>query len=295
MNRPEPPEPRTTDGRPATREVAGASAVAAERSMSGGTADRIASLAPSATATLSAMGAGDAVVGVTTHCPLDRPHVGGWLNPDYDRLAGLDPDLVCTADPLQGDIRDDLVERGYDVCHVEPSTLDAVIESFRTLGAAVGRPDAGAELAAEARDRLAAVRERVPGPGRGSTRSQAPDATDTDDSRPVVYCEEWGDPPMAAGNWIPDAVAAAGGRYPFCDPGDRSQEVTRAHVERADPKHAVIHHCGHGGRADPDILADRGWDLDASVHVLDDDLLNQPSPALFDGIERLAELFHGDR
>ena len=301
MNHREPPETGTTDGRPAAREVAGASAVAAERSMSGGTADRIASLAPSATATLSAMGAGDAVVGVTTHCPLDRPHVGGWLNPDYDRLADLDPDLVCTADPLQADIRDDLVERGYDVCHVEPSTLDAVIESFRTLGAAVGRPGAGAELAAEARDRLAAVRERVPGPERSPTRSQESNATDThagtdtDDSRPVVYCEEWGDPPMAAGNWVPDAVAAAGGRYPFCDPGDRSQEVTRDRVERADPEHVVIHHCGHGEAADPDILADRGWDLDADVHVLDDDLLNQPSPALLDGIETLFGLFHGDR
>jgi iron complex transport system substrate-binding protein len=247
------------------------------------------------------MGAGDAVVGVTAHCPLDRPQIGGWLNPDYDRLAGLDPDIVCTADPLQADIRDDLVERGYEVCHVEPDSLDAVIESFRTLGAAVERPDAGAALAAEARDRLAAVRDRVPGLARGSNRPQESDATnvragtDADDPRPVVYCEEWGDPPMAAGNWVPDAVAAAGGRYPFCDPGDRSQEVTRERVERADPEHVVIHHCGHGDHADPDLLADRGWELDAEVHVLDDDLLNQPSPALFDGIETLADLFHGSR
>ena len=301
MNSPDPPDARTPTSRPTGRDGVGDSTLAAESSTPEGAADRVASLAPSATATLAAMGASDAVVGVTTHCPLDRPHVGGWLNPDYDRLADLDPDLVCTADPLQADIRDDLVERGYDVCHVEPSTLDAVIESFRTLGAAVGRPGAGAELAAEARDRLAAVRERVPGPERSPTRSQESNATDThagtdtDDSRPVVYCEEWGDPPMAAGNWVPDAVAAAGGRYPFCDPGDRSQEVTRERVERADPKHAVIHHCGHGDRADPDILADRGWDLDASVHVLDDDLLNQPSPALLDGIETLFGLFHGDR
>jgi iron complex transport system substrate-binding protein len=258
-------------------------------------------LAPSATATLSAMGASDAVVGVTVHCPLDRPQIGGWLTPDYDRLADLDPAVVCTADPLQADIRDDLVGRGYDVCHVNPDRLDAVIESFRTLGRAVGRPDAGAELATEARDRLAAVRERVPGAESGPNRSEGSDAadigagTDTDDPRPVVYCEEWGDPPMAAGNWVPDAVAAAGGRYPFCDPGERSREVTRDRVERADPEHVVIHHCGHGDAADPDILADRGWDIDADVHVLDDDLLNQPSPALFDGIETLAGLFHGDR
>ena len=252
---------------------------------------RIVSLAPSATATLSAMGAGEAVVGVTAHCGLDRPRVGGWLNPDYDRLADLGPDLVCTADPLQADVRDALRDRGYEVCHVEPATLDAVIDSFETLGRAAGRPDAGKRLAADARDRLAAVRERVP-VAQGSTS----DTSGTDvGSRPVVYCEEWGDPPMAAGNWVPEAVAAAGGRHPFCDPGDRSTEVSAERVAAADPDHVVIHHCGHGDRADPSLLADRGWELAADVHVLDDDLLNQPSPALLDGIETLAQIFHGER
>ncbi|WP_435182845.1 helical backbone metal receptor [Halobellus sp. EA9] len=242
--------------------------------------ERIVSLAPSATASLTAMGAGEAVVGVTAHCDLDRPVVGGWLNPDYDRLADLDPDVVCTADGLQREVRDELRDRGYDVCHVEPDTLAAVVDSVEALARAVGRPEAGSALATELRDRIEAVRSRVP--ERGS------------DARPVIYCEEWGDPPMAAGNWVPDAVAAAGGRYPFCEPGERSQEVTRARVAGADPDHVVVHHCGHGDRVDPDVLAERGWDLDAPVHVFDDDLLNQPSPALVGGIERLAAVLHGD-
>jgi iron complex transport system substrate-binding protein len=49
---------------------------------------RVVSLAPSATATLAAMGADDLVVGVTDHCSLNRPSVGGWLTPDYDRPRG---------------------------------------------------------------------------------------------------------------------------------------------------------------------------------------------------------------
>ncbi|MFC6871998.1 cobalamin-binding protein [Halobellus marinus] len=248
-----------------------------------GAVERVVSLAPSATATLSAMGAGDLIVGVTTHCGLDRPVVGGWLNPDYDYLAELAPDLVCTADGLQAEIAAELRERGYDVCHVEPDSLDAVVDSFATLGRAVGRPEAGEQLAADCRDRLAAVEARVPPRGR-----------DEGDPRPVVYCEEWGDPPMAAGNWVPEAVETAGGRYPFCDPGDRSREVSRERVEGADPDHVVIHHCGHGDRADPGLLADRGWDVDGAVHVLDDDFLNQPSPALVEGIETLADLLHGE-
>ena len=276
-----------------TREEMPAGATATAPAADGDAPTRIVSLAPSATATLSAMGAGDAVVGVTAHCGLDRPRVGGWLNPDYDRLADLDPDLVCTADPLQADVRDELRDRGYDGCHVEPARLGAVIESFETLGRAAGRPGAGQRLAADARDRLAAVRERVPnGP---DPADDARETTVDTDPRPVVYCEEWGDPPMAAGNWVPEAVAAAGGRHPFCDPGDRSREVSKERVEAVGPDHVVLHHCGHGDRADPDLLAERGWDLDATVHVLDDDLLNQPSPALLDGIETLADRFHGER
>ncbi|RLM59499.1 cobalamin-binding protein [Halobellus sp. Atlit-31R] len=254
--------------------------VVSPESESVGGVERVVSLAPSATATLAAMGASDLVVGVTAHCTLDRPLVGGWLNPDYDRLADLDPELVCTADDLQADVRDELRARGYEVCHVAPDRLDAVVDSFATLGRAVGRPGASDRLATTARARLDAVRERV------ADRL-------TDGTRPVVYCEEWGEPPMAAGNWVPEVVETAGGQYPFCEPGERSREVTRERVETAAPDHVIIHHCGHGERADPDLLVDRGWELDAAVHVLDDDLLNQPSPRLLDGVETLVERFHG--
>jgi iron complex transport system substrate-binding protein len=203
--------------------------------------------------------------------------VGGWLNPDYDRIAALDPDLVCTCDDLQADVRDELLGRGYEVCHVAPGDLSDVVDSFETLGRAVGRPRDGAELAADARERLARVRDRV-----------------ADRPAPVVYCEEWSDPPMAAGNWVPEAVTAAGGRYPFVAPGERSTAVSRETVEAAAPDHVVLHVCGHGDRVDPSSFYDREWDVDAAVHVLDDSLLNQPSPRLLDGIETLAARFFDD-
>ncbi|ELY24100.1 Fe3+-hydroxamate ABC transporter substrate-binding protein [Halogeometricum borinquense DSM 11551] len=243
------------------------------------TTPRVVSLAPSSTATLTAMGAGDCLVGVTAHCDFDAPVVGGWLNPNYDRLAELDPDLVCTSDDLQSEIRDELRERGYAVYHDEPERLTDVVESFESLGSAVGRPAAGEQLAEASRARLETVATRVPSDS---------------DSRPIVYCEEWSDPPMAAGNWVPDAVAAAGGRCPFVKPGERSREVSREVVEGAAPDHVVLHLCGHGDRVSPGLFSERGWDVDATVHVLDDSLLNQPSPNLLDGIEALADLLHSD-
>jgi iron complex transport system substrate-binding protein len=239
---------------------------------------RIVSLAPAATATLRELGAADRLVGVTSHCRLDgvdaAPTVlGGWLNPDLGRLDSLDPDLVCTGDALQAEVRDAIRDRGLDVHHSTATTLNGAIEGFVALGRAVGRPEVGADLAARSHERLARLRDRAPS------------------ARPTVYCEEWADPPMAAGNWVPDVVAAAGGRYPFVDPGERSRRISREEVEAADPDHAVLHLCGRGADVDPATITDRDWAVDPTVHVVDDALLNQPSPNLIDGAERLAELF----
>jgi iron complex transport system substrate-binding protein len=246
--------------------------------------DRIVSLAPAATATCRELGVADRLVGITTHCrselgsgagASDPTVLGGWLDPDLDELAALDPDLVCTSDALQSGVRDALRERGSRVYHMDARTLPEVIDGFVSLGDAVGRGVEGERLAERSRERLERVRDRAP------------------DARPTVYCEEWSDPPMAAGNWVPEVVAVAGGRHPFVDPGDRSRAVTCADVEAADPDHVVLHICGHGTRVDAETVADRGWDLDARVHVVDDALLNQPSPNLVDGAERLVELFRG--
>jgi iron complex transport system substrate-binding protein len=241
---------------------------------------RVVSLAPSATATLVAAGVGDCLVGTTHHCdaPDHAGPVGSWLDPDYDAVVDRDPDLVCTNDALQRDVRDEMRDRGVEVVHHEPTTLAGVVETFESLPTAVGASEAGEQLRADAERRLEDVRGVL-------------SAVD----RPVVYCEEWPDPPMAAGNWVPDAVRTAGGRYPFVDAGARSREVEYETVRDADPSHVVLHVCGYGDRVSPRTLTERGWDVDAAVHVLDDDLLNQPSPRLVEGIETLAGLLHPDR
>ena len=239
--------------------------------------ERIVSLAPAATATCRELGVADRLVGITTHCRSeidgDPAVLGGWLDPDLDELERLDPDLVCTSDALQAEVRDAIRDRGMRVHHMDAERLPAVIDGFAALGDAVGRTTAGERLATRSRERLSRVRERAT------------------DARPTVYPEEWADPPMAAGNWVPELVAAAGGHHPFVDPGERSRAVTREEVEAADPDHVVLHLCGHGTRADPTTVTDRDWAIDAAVHVVDDALLNQPSPNLIDGAERLVELF----
>ncbi|MFC7068029.1 helical backbone metal receptor [Halobaculum lipolyticum] len=254
--------------------------------------DRIVSLAPSATATLAALadrgaraGTGplDRLVGVTHACEPpaaagDPAVVGGWPNPDLDAVVRLEPDVVLTCDALQRETVEALRERGLDVAHVEPTRLADVFDYVADVGAAAGVAERGASLATDLRGRVERVRTAVP---------------DDPDDRPVVYAEEWGEPPMAAGNWVPDAVAAAGGRCPFVAPGERSRAVDADDVAAAEPDHAVLHWCGENRAPSATAFADRGWDVDAAVHVVDDALLNQPGPRLIDGVETLAALLHG--
>lgn len=241
--------------------------------------DRVVSLAPSATVSIRHIGRGDVLVGQTNHCPGDTYRVGDWLAPDIDAIEDLEPDLVVTTDALQDRIVDEITDRGIDTAHFTPATLEDVLAYIRQLGTLIDASAAGDQLVEDLEHRLERVRRAV-----------------EDTARPVVYAEEWQDPPMAAGNWVPDAIRIAGGTYPFRDPGERSAPIDRETVERAQPHTAILHICGSGDDVNPDSLEERGWDIPAvrrhRVYVLSDEYLNQPSPHLITGVERIASILH---
>lgn len=240
---------------------------------------RIVSLAPSATSTIRELGLADRLVGRTAHTSGPEPAVGGWLTPDIDAIAQFEPDLVVAVDDLQEPIVETLEDAGYDTVHYTPQTLDGVWETIEAIGCDLHVSDAGRALATSLRERVASVRARV-----------------TDRPRPIVYCEEWQEPPMVAGNWVPEMIEAAGGRYPFLDPGERSREADRAMIESEAPDFVVLHPCGVGTAVDVDVVTERGWPSlsrqGVTVTVIDDSLINQPGPSLAAGIERLADILH---
>ncbi len=241
--------------------------------------ERIVSLAPSATNTIDALDAADSLVGRTDHCRGSAPSLGGWLTPDLDQLEDLEPELVITTDTLQRSISETIADLGYATAHFEPATLSDVFETIHGIGTAIDRASAADELIADLQNRLSAVRQRVPAR-----------------PNPVVYCEEWQAPPMVAGNWVPDAVKAAGGAYPWLDSGERSQQIDAETVEQIDPDHIILHVCGQGTAVEPTSIQERGWSLsavaDGRITVIDDHYLNQPAPSLIDGIERLAAVLY---
>ena len=279
---------------------------------------RIVSLLPSATEIVFALGRGDDLVGVTFEC--DHPAAARGcrivstsalpegLTPaqidaevaarvsagedlyrlDEGALADLDPDLVLTQDLCAvcavavADVDSALAHLGCraEVVTLDPSTLDDVIASIETVGAALGAEEEGAALAAGLRarlDELAVVVGELP--------------------RRRVLVLEWSDPPFSAGHWVPDLVAAAGGDAVLADPGADSRRRTWDDVATAGAEVVVVAPCGfHLGPAAAmaEELVSSGrmptgaevWAVDADAYVV------RPGPRLVDGAELLAAVLH---
>jgi iron complex transport system substrate-binding protein len=115
---------------------------------------RIVSTAPNLTEMLFALGLGDRVVGVTTYCrypPAARalPKVGTFLEPDFERIVALRPDLVLTIkNPV--DLTARLRSLKLNAVEVNPETIPGIFASLQVIGQAAGAVPAATAL----RDKL---------------------------------------------------------------------------------------------------------------------------------------------
>jgi iron complex transport system substrate-binding protein len=245
---------------------------------------RIVSLAPSTTEILYALGAGERVVGVTRYCdwpPEVRQKalgIGGWLDVKDARVADLAPDLILAATSLPDRVSARLEAGGLPVLSVDPKTMDDVLETIDLIGQAVGAAVMARVLVDDIRRRMAAI---------AAASARRP-------RRPRVYVEDWHKPPTAAGYWMPELVAWAGGQSGLALRGQRSVEVTDAEVLAYDPEVIVLSWSGFGLTAQAQQIEARpGWAQVAAVrhgqiHVIDDRLLSRPGPRLLLGLRQLA-------
>ncbi|WP_352432631.1 helical backbone metal receptor [Pyrinomonas sp.] len=127
---------------------------------------RIISLSPSVTEIIYGIGAFDRVIAVSDYCryPPETghlPRVGGWANPNVERIAALQPDLVIVTEVQAPFVRERLEALGIRVLVVPGQTLDDVFIAMRAIGDATGKRDEAARLIAATRAALSAVSERT--------------------------------------------------------------------------------------------------------------------------------------
>jgi iron complex transport system substrate-binding protein len=243
---------------------------------------RIASLSPAATEILFALGCQRQIVCVDqfSNWPAEAKniaHVMGHQTVDSEKLRTHLPDLILTATVIQRQLAADLRAAGFSVLHQDPRTLRDVESCMREIAVFLDKQEEGEALCLTFRSLLNDVKKKA---------ALLP-------RRPRVYVEEWHDPPMASGNWVPELVRIAGGDPFPIPPGELSRSVTFEEVRGFDPDLIVISWCGAGSLADPNLLLDRsGWsNLRAvqtkKVRVIDDAFLNRPGPRLPEGAQRL--------
>ena len=282
---------------------------------------RIASLVPSSTEMLFALGLGEHVVGVTHECDFPQaaaelPVLTRSLIPtgldaaeidravrertergeslyalDDEELADLAPDLIVTQAVCAvcavsyDDVRAlaERMERPAQVLSLDPSTLGEVLDGLRLLGEAAGVPERADELIELAADRLDRVSAAVAG---------AP--------RPRVAALEWLDPPYVGGHWVPQMIELAGGEDALGFAGERSYATTWDTIAATRPEVAVVMPCGYGleeardeAEARHETLA--GLGVERMVAVDASAFFSRPGPRLVDGVELLAHALHPDR
>jgi iron complex transport system substrate-binding protein len=273
---------------------------------------RICSLLPSATEIVGRLGLADSLVGVSAECnwppevrrlpvvtsarvesaSLTSAAIDAAVREaiadgtplyaiDADLLEQLRPDVIVTQDLCavcavsSGDLST-LCPTEARVVSLDPRTLEEIAASVELLGRELGEPERGREVAGEFRAAIDAVRQR--------TKSL---------TRRLVFVAEWLDPPFAAGHWVPEMVAAAGGREVLGRAGEPSFQTTWDQVRSAAPELIVLAPCGFDEERAAREAA--GVELPADAVAVDADAYySRPSPALADGIRQLAFLLHPD-
>ncbi|MBI1197661.1 MAG: ABC transporter substrate-binding protein [Phenylobacterium sp.] len=291
-----------------------------------GDGPRIVSLLPSATEIAVALGFCDRLVGRSHECDFPAPVRAlpaltrtklekGLPSAEIDRrvqeivrqglsayevdavrLRELEPDVIltqtqcaiCAVTPL--DLEEALAAwtgAAPVLVSLAPDDLSDVWGDFAEVGAALG-------LSLEdVASRVRPLRHRLEDLARRTAGIPA---------RPRVAAIEWIEPLMAAGNWIPELIALAGGESLFATPGQHSPWLAWDALTGADPDVIVLMPCGF---QIPRTLTDLGplardprWRALSAVRegrVFAADghhLFNRPGPRLVESAEALAEILH---
>lgn len=253
---------------------------------------RIISLVPAVTEMLYAIGAGSQVVGVSSfdHFPAQvesLPRVGGLLDPDFERIVRLAPDLVIVYG-TQTDLTAKLDRARIPMFSYVHSGLADVTSTIRQLGDRVGHASGAKAEATRIEQGLDAIRKSVAGQPRyrtllifgreaGSLRS--------------VYAS-------AGVGFLHDLLDVAGGEDIFGDVKRQSIQISAEQILARAPDAVVELH--QDLRAEQLAAERQVWNRLPSVpavkanriYLLTSELLTIPGPRVVEAARMIADALH---
>jgi iron complex transport system substrate-binding protein len=289
---------------------------------------KIASLLPSATEIVYALGLGDDLVGVTDECDyppaavtkpvisrsaLSQGHLQtpreideavrakvGESQPiyqlDVDLLRREQPEVILTQDLCRvcavpsGQVQQALDQIGLPDAKVLSLDPNTLDEVIATIGVVATLLD----RADRGEELMAALRDRIAVVK--ETAKRLPTVS--------VFALEWSDPPFSAGHWIPGMITAVGGTPVLAEDGQPSRETAWHEVRDALPEVIVFMPCGYyleeaEGEANTFLqqpeFADTPAARNGNVYAVDaTSYFSRPGPRIVDGLEILAWAAHPD-
>jgi len=126
--------------------------------------ERIISLSPNLTEIIYGIGAWEKVVGVTLYSDFPPeaegvPKVGGWVNPNFEEIVKLNPDLVLLMKDQDGIFGDKIRKLGYKTLTIDSNTsINDIQNSILEIGRMLGKQDEAHRLSEEIKNSLNEIR-----------------------------------------------------------------------------------------------------------------------------------------
>ncbi len=242
---------------------------------------RIASLQPSVTLTLAALGRLDALCAHTKYCIEAMPSLAerklpivadSWSTTTTE-LDVIRPDLVIASVPYRLESLAAILKAGVPVLALAPHSLEDVVQDTLLIARQVDRVQEAETLIADFRRALSSAKQVA-----GSLEKKR------------VYCEEWGKPRDP----FPEMDRRADRNLWGIFLGTPGAQTTSEIVAEADPDLMIFAWCGAGDRVPlKRVVTQRNWHnlravRDRKVYCIPDEYLNTPAiPSLKQGLIHL--------
>jgi len=195
---------------------------------------RIVSTVPSNTEILYALGLKDQVVGLTKYCAKTcdtrgKVVIGGWVNPDYQKILDLKPDLIFAFGGIQGKWHDRLRDIAPTYCF-EPTTVEDTLQAVLDIGQLTNRDQKAKEIVRQQREVLARIQ---------ATLSSVPPKERLRVVR--VFGTNTTVRTVGRRSFLTDVIKLAGGVNVFGDVDDDYFQVTFERLASLDPDVLIVH------------------------------------------------------
>lgn len=251
--------------------------------------ERVICFAPSNTEILFSIGVGDRIVGIDDYSNWpkeeleDIPSVGGPMNPNFEIIASLEPELFFTIAGME-EMTAQLEDLGVTVVVFQPSDFDGIYHNIQTAGQIMGVPIQAREVIDYMRSEVWRIEEALSGL--------------SEEERVSVFYEVWGPEPLMTtgpGTFIDFMITVSGGTNIAADVSGEWVEFSTEDLVERNPDvilttlRDTILELEGGKRS--------GWDSISAVqndryYQIDPDIVTRPSPRIIEGLRAMARLLH---